>query len=393
MKRSFLLPFLVCLCFQKGKAQSSFVSVKQSRFYTAGHPYYFVGTNYWYGGLLALQKDKQRGIDRLRKELDFLQLNGIKNVRVLAGSEGEGLINGVFRVGPALQTAEGVFDPDFLNGLDELLYELGKRKMTAVIYLSNNWNWSGGFLQYLKWNGEIPDSFFEENISWNETGKYTSKFYSCKVAVFTLSLKDKNQVPIPVILRLFHELNGNWFWWGKDHCTPEDFKKLWQFTISYLRDTKNVHQLLYAYNTDKFFSKEEYLLKYPGDEYVDVLGFDIYQRNKGDEGNNEFIKNADTMLTMIDDIAFERNKIPALTEFGFVQLPDSTWFTNVLLKAFDHHKISYALAWRNAGYKPSGEVEYYLPFKGNPVANDFIKFYNDPTTLFQKEVTKQYLYK
>ena len=214
-----------------------------------------------------------------------------------------------------------------------------------------------------------------------------------KVANFIITLKDKNGVFIPVILRLFHELNGNWFWWGGDHCTPEEFKELWHFTISYLRDTKHIHQLLYAYNTDRFSSKEDYLLKYPGNEWVDVLGFDIYQRKSGAEGNEEFIHSADTMLTMLTGIASARNKIPALTEFGYGQVPDSTWWTQVLLKALDHHKISYALAWRNAGFKPSGEAEYYLPYKGQVSEKDFIKFYKQPNILFQKEVTKRRLYK
>ena len=52
--------------------------------------------------------------------------------------------------------------------------------MTAVIYLSNNWNWSGGFLQYLKWNGLIPDSAFDKDIPWSELGEYTSMFYDCE---------------------------------------------------------------------------------------------------------------------------------------------------------------------------------------------------------------------
>jgi beta-mannanase len=214
-----------------------------------------------------------------------------------------------------------------------------------------------------------------------------------KVARFILSLQGKNGEYIPVIFRPFHELNGNWFWWGKDHCTPEELKQLWHFTVSYLRDTKNIHQLLYAYNTDRFSSKEEYLLKYPGDDWVDVMGFDIYQRKGGAEGNGIFIKDADTMLTMLEEIAREKNKIPALTEFGYAQVPDSSWWTNVLFKALEQHKISYALAWRSAGYKSSGEVEYYLPFKGQVSEKDFIKFYNEPKTLFQKEVTKEHLYK
>ena len=99
------------------------------------------------------------------------------------------------------------------------------------------------------------------------------------------------------------------------------------------------------------------------------------------------------MLTMLEEIAFEKNKIPALTEFGYGQVPDSTWWTNVFFKALDHHKISYALAWRNAGYKSSGEVEYYLPFKGQQSEKDFIKFYKEPNILFQKDVTKEHLYK
>lgn len=214
-----------------------------------------------------------------------------------------------------------------------------------------------------------------------------------KVATFIVSLKDKNSVPIPVILRLFHELNGNWFWWGGDHCTPEQFKQLWQFTVSYLRDTKHIRQLLYAYNTDRFNSSQEYLLKYPGDHFTDVLGFDIYQRKGGEEGNEEFMKSADRMLTMLEKIAAENNKIPALTEFGFGQVPDSTWWTNVLLKALDHHKISYALAWRNAGFSPSGKAEFYLPYKGQVSEKDFVKFSKEPNILFQKEVTKQHLYK
>jgi hypothetical protein len=57
------------------------------------------------------------------------------------------------------------------------------------------------------------------------------------------------------------------------------------------------------------------------------------------------------------------------------------------------HKISYALAWRNAGAKPSGESEYYLPYKGQISEADFKKFYRLDKTLFQKDVTKEKLYK
>ena len=123
----------------------SFVTVKDHRFFANGQPYYFIGTNYWYGGLLGLEKDKTRGAQRLRRELDFLKANGVTNLRLMAGAEGSGLINGVTRVGPPLQPEQGKFDTSVLDGLDLVLYEMGKRGMKAVIFFSNNWEWSGGF--------------------------------------------------------------------------------------------------------------------------------------------------------------------------------------------------------------------------------------------------------
>ncbi len=212
-----------------------------------------------------------------------------------------------------------------------------------------------------------------------------------KIAAFMLSLKGEKGEYIPVIFRPFHELNGSWFWWGGKNCTPDELKQLYRFTESYLRDTKNVHNLLYAYNTDKFYSRGEYMERYPGNDYVDVLGFDIYQAYNT-ASNNDFIKLAGNMLSMLDSISTENNKIPALTEFGYGGLPDSTWWTNVLLKAIAPYKIAYALAWRNAGFKGNGSSEFYVPYKGQVSANDFVKFYDDPKTLFQKEITKENLY-
>jgi len=214
-----------------------------------------------------------------------------------------------------------------------------------------------------------------------------------KVAAFFSSLKGDKGEPIPVIFRMFHELNGSWFWWGGKNCTPDELKRLYRFTETYLRDTKHIHNLLYAYNTDRYGSRDEYLERYPGDDLVDIIGFDIYQRAGGADGNAKFIAEMDKSLTTLEDIAKEKNKIPALTEFGYNGLPDSIWWTNVLAKGINTHKISYALGWRNAGIKSEKRFEYYVPYKGQSSADDFIAFYGLPQTLFQKDVTKEKLYK
>src|SRR5687768_7271737 len=79
-----------------------FVKRKGYQFTLNERPYYYIGTNYWYGTVLPLEKDPQRGMERLRQELDFLKSKGIDNLRVMAGAEGSGLVNGVERVGPPL---------------------------------------------------------------------------------------------------------------------------------------------------------------------------------------------------------------------------------------------------------------------------------------------------
>jgi mannan endo-1,4-beta-mannosidase len=160
-----------------------FVQVKGHELQRNGRPYFFVGTNYWYGGLLGLETDKKRGIDRLRQELDFLKANGVRNLRLMAGAEGSGLLNGVFRVGPPLQPERGRFNEDVLKGLDIVLNEMSKRDMTAVIFFSNNWEWSGGFQQYLIWNDVISSQWLEKKPTWDELRDSVAKFYSCKACI------------------------------------------------------------------------------------------------------------------------------------------------------------------------------------------------------------------
>ncbi len=212
-----------------------------------------------------------------------------------------------------------------------------------------------------------------------------------KVAAFMLDLKGKRGEYIPIIFRPFHELNGDWFWWGGKNCSPDELKQLYQFTESYLRDKKNVHNLLYAYNTDKFYSKEEYLKRYPGDEWVDVIGFDIYQAYNT-ASNEDFIRYCRSMLTTLDSAATEHDKIPALTEFGYNGLKDSLWWTDTFLKAIVPYKISYALAWRNAGFRNANQYEFYAPYKGQSSADNFVDFYKNEKTLFQKDITGKKLY-
>ena len=131
--------------------KNDFITVgHDGQFHSGDTVYRFVGTNFWYGPILASDgPGGDRG--RLHRELDRLQQAGVTNLRILAGAEGpEGLPH---HISPVLQTAPGGYNDTLLQGLDYFMAELERRGMKAVIYLTNAWEWSGGYGSYLQWSG------------------------------------------------------------------------------------------------------------------------------------------------------------------------------------------------------------------------------------------------
>lgn len=176
-KISTLLVALSCFSMISCSAQKqSLITIKGTQFIKDGKLYSYVGANYWYGALLGSEKYGDR--ERLIRELDLMKANGIDNLRVLVGAEG-GTYD--YTVTPALQTAQGKYDEALLEGLDFFMSEMGKRNMYAVLYLNNNWEWSGGMSQYLEWNGKgvIPNPNLKGN-TWPQFMEYTSKFHECE---------------------------------------------------------------------------------------------------------------------------------------------------------------------------------------------------------------------
>jgi mannan endo-1,4-beta-mannosidase len=192
---------------------------------------------------------------------------------------------------------------------------------------------------------------------------------------------------VPMIFRPFHEFDGEWFWWGKPHCTREEFISLWQFTVSFLRDSMGVHNFIYAFSPDnKFTTTAEYLERYPGDSWVDLLGMDNY----GDMGRDGYnLDQASKKLQIISDYARKYGKLAAFTETGLESLPNPNWWMEVLLKVMrsGNKQLCYVLVWRNDSQSPT---HYYAPFPGHSSVPDFIKFYNDPYTLFEKDLGNIY---
>lgn len=156
-----------------------------------------------------------------------------------------------------------------------------------------------------------------------------------RVAAFLDSVADgASGKSVPIIFRPFHEHTGDWFWWctgspaQPTDTTPEQFIALWRMTVEYLRDVRGLHNVLYAYSPDRSridmssaaTCEAGYLYAYPGDDYVDVLGFDDYwdiapaeaKAEQPHERHDDLI----TMLTVVGRLARERGKLAAATEVG-----------------------------------------------------------------------------
>ena len=145
-----MLGLLLPGCTTTSSEPQSFVSVENGQFLQNGRPYYFIGTNFWYGTILASQ-GTGGDRERLARELDAMAGCGVTNLRILVGADGpEGVVS---KVEPTLQRAPGEYDEELLDGLDYLMQQLAVRGMKAVLYLNNSWEWSGGYSQYLMWAG------------------------------------------------------------------------------------------------------------------------------------------------------------------------------------------------------------------------------------------------
>ena len=199
--------------------------------------------------------------------------------------------------------------------------------------------------------------------------------------------------PIPVIFRPWHEMTGGWFWWGVPHTKNDEFARLWRFTVQYLRDVKGLHHLLYAYSPNAAGPSgvDTYLAGYPGDEWVDVLGYDRYLNERA---STEQLAGLTRELSWVVTQAESRGKIPAFTETGQNALRDSTWWTGQLARAIHgsdaSRRIAYVMVWRNANRTTRTDEHFFAPYRGQKSESDFRRLKADPLFLFEDALPDLY---
>ena len=228
------------------------------------------------------------------------------------------------------------------------------------------WDATDGVVTAILTEGEVHDRF----MTWLE-----------RVRTFLSSLTDDEGQPIPIIFRPWHENNGAWFWWGNTHCTPEEYRALYFLTQDYISNVQcpmsNI-QWSYSPNLDGAMTEEKFLQWYPGDERIDLIGLDAYQWGT----EEDFVRQTRADLDFLCAFGKQHHKPVALTECGFINVPDPTWWDRVLLPILADYPLTYALVWRNA------EKEHFGPVPNTEAAEHFRNFYNSKHTLFLQDIAK-----
>lgn len=195
-----------------------------------------------------------------------------------------------------------VITEDVLKSLQEGGLIIGGHDYTAVaVYLENN----GTALDPNK-----DYAFYKADTEFDATnatveGTWENKVFTEDLKNAAAYLKLLRDADIPVLWRPFHEAAGGWFWWGKDAAS---FKSLWIAIFNYFK-TEGLDNLIWVWTTEG--NDADW---YPGDQYVDIVGRDVYNKETAD-CVSEYTSIAENY----------GNKIVSLSECGTVGLISEQW--------------------------------------------------------------------
>lgn len=188
-------------------------------------------------------------------------------------------------------------------------------------------------------------------------------------ASFLNQLVDEKGRKIPVLFRPLHECNIESFWWSNKSCSKDEYIALWRLTYNYLVNEKNMKQLLWVYSPYNVHTESELSAWYPGDEYVDVIGYERYQStsNTYEGGIGNFINDVKKGIDVTVKFAKPRAKLVAFTETGYQGIPYDNWWTEGLWASIKKKPIAYVHLWRNGLSK----TYYYGPCPSSRSITDF----------------------
>jgi mannan endo-1,4-beta-mannosidase len=166
---------------------------------------------------------------------------------------------------------------------------------------------------------EVSDQQWQELIT---PGSNLNERWKSQVDVIAWHLKQLQYANVPVLWRPYHEMNGDWFWWGKK---PGDngYKKLWRMLYDRLTVFHKLNNLIWVYNTNEYKpGVDRHETYFPGHDVVDILATDVYSQNFDDENYRQM-----TTLAGAKPIALgEVGQLPSVELLA--KQPRWAWFMN-----------------------------------------------------------------
>ena len=273
-----------------------------------------------------------------------------------------------------------------MRGINDTKIELIKKVYKAgglsmLVWHQNNPLTEGPGKQYpvgTAWdNTKVVDQILEEGSSMNI--KYKARLDDVAEALH--KMVDENGEPIPVIFRPLHEHTQAWNWWGSKATTEQEFIRFWRFIVSYLRDVKGCHNVIYAISPqmDEVYPDPEgrILFRWPGDEWVDFVGIDCY--------HGRDVKAFKSNVKALANVSKMKMKPVGITETGLENNHNADYWTVSCLPFIKGNWCSMVVAWRNE--KPS---HAFGPYPSDASAADFKLFHDDPYTIFQTGLPDMY---
>jgi len=182
------------------------------------------------------------------------------------------------------------------------------------------WHWKVGkdSVFYTKdTNFDFTKGFLSGTTTW-DTSSETYKLLVADIDKISKHFQRLQTQGIAAIWRPIHEAAGGWFWWGSKGA--EAYKALYALVYDRMVNTNGLKNLIWVWNIERdpaigYDYKALNGAWYPGDEYVDIIGVDIYNSAFDYNSNvNSYNKIVSEMGT---------NKIIALTENGPIVTPDN----------------------------------------------------------------------
>lgn len=177
--------------------------------------------------------------------------------------------------------------------------------------------WHNNGIVALTWHwrdpSRITDEFYTANTSFditkiNNPNSVEYKAMIDDIDMIAVYLKQLNESGVPVLWRPLHEAAGGWFWWGAKG--PESCVALWKLLFDRLVNVHGLHNLIWIWTSD---TNSDALDWYPGDDYVDIIGMDIYPGEN--QHGSQYIQ-----FDKIKEI-FKGRKIITLSECGSIPDP------------------------------------------------------------------------